>query len=413
LSFDAWLIALSSPFFSDILRELCHRGNVSESFAMRFVCFVLASVLAVLAGTGAAQAQQTASPFFAFVLFGEGTDGRPVPMVRSVAERAMACPALRSSHGGAPVTMTPRRRPVGGQFDDVLVCEARYPVGEAASVFFGDRRIDLPVVSLGTPRRVVLVGDSGCRGDTKDKPQPCTGDGFANVWPFGTMADEEVANRPDLIVHVGDYNYRGTPRGMVVPTRVSGYARDMPVSFYDTGDLDDEDEPDLPIGAAYWSQNMEGSPIPDKWAFWRDDFFLPATRLLPVAPWLLSRGNHELCSRAGPGWFFLLDANSTLLGRERSSRSARRKRLRAGNSAPGRSRQRFHLPVRSFRPSPARRFASSSVSSTSSRSIQPTRPMPCSSTSIFILASIARSRACWPRIARRPGWSPIARSGVS
>lgn len=281
---------------------------------MRFVCFVLACVLSLLVGNGAVQAQRTAPPFFAFVLFGEGTDGKPVPMVRSVAERATACPALRSSHGGTSITMMPRQRPAGGQFDDVLVCEARYPIGEAASVFLGDRRIDLPTVSLGTPRRVVLVGDSGCRGDTKRKPQPCTGDGFANVWPFGTLSDEEVGNRPDLIIHVGDYNYRGTPGSMVVPARVSGYGRDMTVTFYDTGDLDDEDEPDLPIGAAYWSQNMEGSPIPDKWAYWRDDFFLPAARLLPVAPWLLSRGNHELCSRAGPGWFFLLDANSTLLG---------------------------------------------------------------------------------------------------
>ncbi len=337
---------------------------------MRFVCFVLASALALVLANGAVQAQRTASPFFAFVLFGEGTDGKPVPMVRSVAERATACPSLRSSHGGASVTMTPRRRPVGGQFDDVLVCEARYPVGEAASVFQGDRRIDLPVVSLGTPRRVVLVGDSGCRGDTKDKPQPCTGDGFAKVWPFGTLSDEEVGNRPDLIIHVGDYNYRGTPRGMVVPARVSGYGRDMPVSFYDTGDLDDEDEPDLPIGAAYWSQNMEGSPIPDKWAYWRDDFFLPAARLLPVAPWLLSRGNHELCSRAGPGWFYLLDANSPLLGPgAKQQECPPQTPSRTGNSAPGPSRRHFLLPGRPFRRSPTRRFASSSASSTSSRSI--------------------------------------------
>ena len=97
-------------------------------------------------------------------------------------------------------------------------------------------------------------------------------------------------------------------------TSLTGYATPLKVSVYDTGDLDDEDEPDLPIGAAYWSQNIEGSPNPDKWTNWRDDFFRPAARLLVAAPWLFSRGNHELCSRGGPGWFYLLDVNSPLLG---------------------------------------------------------------------------------------------------
>jgi hypothetical protein len=263
---------------------------------MRILCI---AILWALAAT-AARAQAPAL-FTAFVLLGEGSDGAAIPMVRSVAERMTACPVLRSARGGASVQMTARTRPDGGQFDQVLVCEARYPVGEAASVFAGDRRVDLPPVSLDTPRRIVLVGDSGCKGDTRDKPQSCAGDGFAGAWPFGMLSDEEADKRPDLIVHVGDYNYRGTGRGVVFPPGVTGYAQPFRVNVYDTGDLDDEDEPDLPIGAAYWSQNMRGSPNPDKWSDWRDDFFAPASRLLPAAPWLFARGNHELCSRAGPG----------------------------------------------------------------------------------------------------------------
>lgn len=276
---------------------------------MRILCI---AVLLALAATAARA--QSPSLFTAFVLLGEGSDGATVPMVRSVVERMTACPVLRSSRGGAPVQMTPRLRPEGGQFDLVTVCEARYPMGEAASVFAGDRRVDLPAVSLGTPRRVVLVGDSGCKGDTPDRPQSCTGDGFARAWPFGMLSDEEADKRPDLIVHVGDYNYRGTGRSLVFLPRVTGYAGPYRADVYDTGDLDDEDLPDLPIGAAYWSQNMRGSPNPDKWTNWRDDFFLPAAKLLPAAPWLFARGNHELCSRAGPGWFYLLDAGSGLLG---------------------------------------------------------------------------------------------------
>ena len=280
---------------------------------MRIVCILLALLLPVLPAFGASA--QTATPgFFAFVLLAEGSNGWPVPMVRSVAERTTVCPVLRSAAGGVATAMTPRRRPPGGHFDEVTVCEALYPVGEGASVFLGDRRIDLPTVSLGTPRRVALIGDSGCRGEMADKPQYCGGDGFAKGWPCGVLSDEEAAKRPDLIVHVGDYNYRGTERGLVLPPSLTGYAAPLSVSVYDTGDLDDEDVASLPIGAAYWSQNIEGSPNPDKWTNWRDDFFRPAAKLLVAAPWLFSRGNHELCSRGGPGWFYLLDAGSPLLG---------------------------------------------------------------------------------------------------
>jgi hypothetical protein len=275
---------------------------------------VLLLVSLFLCATASAWGQPTTQTVFAFVLLGEGNDGRPVPMVRAVVEGASACPVMRRATG-VWEEMTPRQRPDGGRFDNVLVCEALYPVGEAASVLAGEQRINLSAVSLGTPRRVLLVGDTGCRGeDVARKPQSCTGGGFAKAWPFGTLSDEERRNRPDLIVHVGDYNYRGTPRGMVLPPSVTGYREDLKVEFYDTGDLDDEDVPDVPLGAGYWSQNIEGSPIPDKWENWRDDFFIPAAHLLPAAPWLLARGNHELCSRAGPGWFYLLDAGSSLLG---------------------------------------------------------------------------------------------------
>ena len=35
---------------------------------------------------------------------------------------------------------------------------------------------------------------------------------------------------------------------------------------------------------------------------------------LAAAPFLYARGNHELCSRAGPGWFYFLDASTKLDG---------------------------------------------------------------------------------------------------
>ncbi|MEA2852232.1 MAG: hypothetical protein QOE02_2251 [Rhodospirillaceae bacterium] len=280
---------------------------------MRGVLGIL--IVAVLSSAAVgARAQSTSPVSFAFVLLGEGSDGRPVPMARAVVEGATTCPVLQRA-SGARQAMTPRERPPGGGFDAVLVCESPYPTGEAAGVIVADRRIDLPVVSVGTPRRIVLLGDSGCRGQAERKPQSCVGDGYDRMWPFGAISVDGARDRPDLIIHVGDYNYRGTPRSMVLPRSATGYAQDLRVNVFDTGDLDDEDdEPRIPIGPAYWSQNMQGSPIPDNWANWRDDFFIPSSRLLVAAPWILNRGNHELCSRAGPGWFYLLDAASPLLG---------------------------------------------------------------------------------------------------
>lgn len=71
-----------------------------------------------------------------------------------------------------------------------------------------------------------------------------------------------------------------------------------------------------------------GRSLPDSWEAWRADFFAPAAPLLSRAPWVPARGNHELCSRAGPGWFYFLDPHSDLLGgalraARRSSRAAK------------------------------------------------------------------------------------------
>ncbi|MBL6615088.1 MAG: metallophosphoesterase [Reyranella sp.] len=273
------------------------------------------AIVALLCLAAAARAQSPAA--FAFVLWGEGANGEPVAIARAVVERATTCPVLQRA-SGAWQSMTPRQRPSLGRFDDVLVCETLYPFGEVAAVVVGDRRLELPLVTAGTPRRVLLMGDSGCRGVTVMKPQPCTGDGFTRVWPFGVIAEDEKRSAADLIVHVGDYNYRNTPRDMVLSPRTTGFAQPMTVRIYDTGDLDDEDDvPEEPLGPGYWSQNMQGSPVPDTWSAWRDDFFVPAARLMKTAPWLFVRGNHELCSRAGPGWFYLLDPASVLLGGDR------------------------------------------------------------------------------------------------
>jgi len=121
------------------------------------------------------------------------------------------------------------------------------------------------------------------------------------------FAKSAAATPPDVVIHVGDYNYIGTPSDIPFAEGKS------PRWVYDAGDHS-------PPGATcreagpYTSQNAAGSLLPDHWGHWRQDFFEPARPLLAAAPWVFARGNHELCSRAGPGWFYFLSPRSSLLG---------------------------------------------------------------------------------------------------
>jgi hypothetical protein len=49
------------------------------------------------------------------------------------------------------------------------------------------------------------------------------------------------------------------------------------------------------------------SPYGYGWEAWNADFFEPSEPQLAVAPWIMVRGNHETCDRAGDGWFRFLD----------------------------------------------------------------------------------------------------------
>ncbi len=85
------------------------------------------------------------------------------------------------------------------------------------------------------------------------------------------MIAKSVASwEPELVIHVGDYLYREGP---------------------------------CPLG----NSGCAGSPFGDNWETWDADFFSPASVLLSSAPWVFIRGNHEMCTRAGKGWFKFLD----------------------------------------------------------------------------------------------------------
>ncbi len=192
-----------------------------------------------------------------------GPDG--TSSVRAITEDA--CPAV--TFDGKPVPMSVRAEP-GRSFGNVKPaqfpvrgCEAMVPPDAVAAMLDGKA---LPL-ARPNPQRILVFGDTGCRLKTGDPTQSCND---INAWPFPKIAAVAAAARPDLVIYVGDYNYR---------------------------------EDACPAGYA----GCAGSPWGYGWDTWNADFFAPAAPLLAAAPWVMVRGNHEDCVRAGEGWFRFLD----------------------------------------------------------------------------------------------------------
>jgi hypothetical protein len=197
----------------------------------------------------------TASPAHAelFYWVQHGPEGLEARAVNDGA----SCPS--ATIDGAPATMTVRAAP--NENFPVTVCALPVP-GAAGSAAIAEVPL---VVPLPEPQRILVIGDTGCR--IKGSYVQACNDPAA--WPFRLVAEVAALRRPDLVIHVGDYQYRETP----CPAADKGCA---------------------------------GSPYGDTWAVWRADFFAPAETLLRLAPWVFVRGNHEECERGGHGWSRML-----------------------------------------------------------------------------------------------------------
>jgi hypothetical protein len=173
----------------------------------------------------------------------------------------------------------------------VTVCEAVIAEGVSYSGF--GNALNINAVTL-TGSMVQVYGDTGCEASDCSGVTPST--------KFQELANLGAEQSPNLILHMGDYNYRGTSGAITGST----YA-------YDAGD-DNSGGKTCGLEETYYSQNANNSPRPDSWPNWQADFFDAAQHLLPKAPWVFARGNHELCSRAGPGWFYFMGPGSSLPG---------------------------------------------------------------------------------------------------
>jgi predicted MPP superfamily phosphohydrolase len=224
--------------------------------------------LAVMGLTAASTARAADS---AYVLMGPGG-----AQIARVITDAPSCPTLRVDDRrlrmqvrASPQTLP--QRPTASSVElskpsafPRLVCEANLP-RRARSVRLG--AAPLPTAPH-VIRRIVLIGDTGCRLKQADKAyQACNN---PSQYPFARVAAAAAKLHPDLVVHVGDYLYRENP----CPPDQAGCA------------------------GSPWGYGQDA---------WDADFFTPAAPLLAAAPWVVVRGNHETCVRAGQGWLRLLD----------------------------------------------------------------------------------------------------------
>ncbi|HJW41429.1 MAG TPA: metallophosphoesterase [Rhizomicrobium sp.] len=167
-----------------------------------------------------------------------------------------ACP--KAILDGATVPMAVR---AAADANFPLLCALAVPQG-ARSLMIDGTTVVLPVAD---PQRILVLGDTGCR--IKGTALQACND--PKSWPFPGLANAAAAQKPDLVLHLGDYLYRESP---------------CPATF----------------------AGCTGSPWGDNWVSWDADFFTPAASLLAAAPWIIVRGNHEDCFRAGPGFLRLL-----------------------------------------------------------------------------------------------------------
>jgi predicted phosphodiesterase len=179
-------------------------------------------------------------------------------LARVVVNSAGDCPSIEIDGASQRMAL---RQPTPPGFRPA--CELAIPAGARAASVKG-KALVLPHAD---PTRIVAFGDTGCRikgSAIQDCNDPAK-------WPFASIAARAASEKPQLMIHVGDYLYRESP----CPAAAQAFCG--------------------------------GTPAGDNWDAWNADFFSPVAKLLAATPWAFVRGNHEDCTRSWRGWFYYLD----------------------------------------------------------------------------------------------------------
>ena len=200
--------------------------------------------------------------------------------LRAIVQEGLPCPAVTVDQQAKPMQLRAEGNAQQAQAPDknrafdppfaVASCQLDLPAA-SKEVLLAGQPLAMPKAQA---QRIVLLGDTGCRikmpANGKGDPlQDCTSQ---DAWPWARVASAAAREKPDLVIHVGDYHYR---------------------EFCDD-----------PKRCAELIER--GVAVSYGWLGWQADFFTPAAPLLMQAPWVFVRGNHENCDRGGEGWMRFL-----------------------------------------------------------------------------------------------------------
>ena len=163
-------------------------------------------LMAALLVTFSATPSSAAAPHPAWVEL--GVDGAPI--VRTAVEDGQPCPSLSVRlrlHSRHHLPMSLRAPSPTGPSFDISVCEATLP-RSAQQVRLAGVRLPLPPHTI---RRLVVIGDTGCRLKASASGGVFQACNDPNAYPFAQVAKAAAAWKPDLVIHVGDYLYRESP----------------------------------------------------------------------------------------------------------------------------------------------------------------------------------------------------------
>lgn len=233
------------------------------------------------ASVTASQAQPalTRVPIAAYSLVTSTSQSASGLIARVVLPAEGSCPRLsvtvKAGSSKATVDRSMQRRSTGpttqNAFGPLLVCEARIPQGALAASVAGR---SIPASMPTSVDEMAIFGDSGCRikaGTTEDCNNP-------KAWPLPRVSRSLAAERPDLVLYLGDFFYRE----QACPDSAADLCGGSPAP-------------------------LPGAPFVDSAWGWVADALIPMGPIFAAAPLVVLRGNHELCYRGGNGYFLLFD----------------------------------------------------------------------------------------------------------
>lgn len=203
----------------------------------------------------------SAKNLYSYVLLGPNNQS----IVRVIVD-SDTCPTLTSGSSRYPMRLRVQPENASEQaqhesFFPVGVCELNWPQGATHLSLDQQPLPELP----STIKQIAIVGDTGCRIKAPFSYQGCND---KKEWPLEEVSQSIAQEKPDVLIHVGDYLYRES---------------------------------------ACMTKGCQGSVHGYGWDSWQEDVFKPMRAVMQATPMVLVRGNHESCRRAGEGWFRFFD----------------------------------------------------------------------------------------------------------